>query len=56
MTAPTVASVPNKPKTPMHSFRAPEDLWERAKVKAAEKGVTITDVLVKALEDFADEK
>lgn len=52
MTPATVHRVPNAPKTPMHSFRCPDELWEAAKVKAAEKDETLTDVLRKALERY----
>ena len=41
--------MPNVPKTPTRTFRGPTDLWQRAKDKAAEQGVTVTDVLIKAL-------
>jgi len=52
MTPATVRRVPNAPKTPMHSFRCPDELWEAAKAKAAEKDETLTDVLRKALERY----
>ena len=53
MTPDTVQSVPNKPKTPMKSFRIPEDIYRAAQAKAAEKGETLTDVVRKALERYA---
>lgn len=48
----SVRRVPNQPKTPMHSFRCPDALWESAKAAADEAGVTLTDVLQQALVAF----
>lgn len=45
--------MPNQPKTPARSVRVRGDLWEAAKVKAEERGETVTDVLVRALERYA---
>lgn len=44
--------MPNQPKTPARSVRVEVDLWEAAKVKADERGETVTDVLVRALERY----
>ncbi len=52
MTPTTLRRVPNAPKTPMHSFRCPDELWAAAKAKADEKDETLTDVLRKALERY----
>ena len=38
--------------TPPRSVRIPEPLWQEAKPKAAERGETVTDVIVKALERY----
>lgn len=38
--------------TPPRSVRIPEPLWQAAKAKAAERGETVTDVIVKALERY----
>ncbi len=38
--------------TPLRSVRVPSPLWEAAKAKAAERGETVTDVLVRALERY----
>ena len=46
---PTLGRVPNQPKTPIKSFRIPEDVYKAAQAKAAEKGETLTDVVRKAL-------
>lgn len=41
--------VPNQPKTPKHGVRVPDDLWQAVKVKAKQRGETITDVVLRAL-------
>lgn len=38
--------------TPPRSVRIPDELWQAAKAKAAERGETVTDVIVKALERY----
>lgn len=52
MTPATVARVPNAPKTPLKSFRIPEDLYRAAQQKAAEKGESVSDVVRRALERY----
>lgn len=52
MTPATVRRVPNQPKTPQRSFRIPADLYAKAKVRAAERGETVTDVIVRALRRY----
>ena len=42
---------PNQPKTPLRSFRVPDDLWMPARDKAHREGITITDVLQRALRE-----
>lgn len=44
--------MPNQPKTPLRSVRVPEDLWQAAKVRASEKGETVTDVMTRALRRY----
>lgn len=44
---------PNKPKTPMKSFRIPEQTYREAQAKAASRGETLTDVVRRALERYA---
>jgi hypothetical protein len=44
--------VPNQPKTPARSVRVGADLWDAVKVKADERGETVTDVIVRALERY----
>lgn len=41
--------MPNKPKTPTHSVRVPQDLWDAVKAKAKRQGETVTDVVIRAL-------
>lgn len=53
MTPPTLTRVPNKPKTPMHSFRVSHELWEAAKAEAEASGSTITAELRKTCERLA---
>ena len=50
-TVPPVA--PNQPKTPQRTIRISDDLWARAQRRAAERGETLTDVVRRALEDYA---
>jgi hypothetical protein len=38
--------------TKPRSVRVPDPLWQAAKDKAAERGETVTDVVVKALERY----
>lgn len=47
------ARVPNAPKTPLRSFRVPEAVYRAAQVKAAERGETLSEVVRKALEQYA---
>ena len=37
--------VPNKPKTPLHSFRVDTDLWKAAQLKARGEGTSLGAVL-----------
>ena len=47
--------MPNAPKTPTRTFRCPEDLWQKAKEKAADTGLTVTDILLAALINFVED-
>lgn len=42
--------------TPRRSIRISEALWVAAQEKAAERGETVTDVIVKALERYVRSK
>lgn len=44
--------MPNAPKTPTRTFRCPDHIWNAAKAKAADEGVTVTDVLIDALRKY----
>lgn len=48
--------MPNQPKTPMKSFRIPEDLYRAALTKAAERGESLSDVIRAALERYVKKK
>ena len=52
MTPATVTPVPNQEKTPRRTVRVPDDVWKAAQDKAAEKGETVTDVIVRALKRY----
>lgn len=41
--------VPNQPATPTHSVRVPDDLWDAAKRVAADKGETMTAMVLRLL-------
>lgn len=47
-----MTTVPNKPKTPLRSFRIPDDIYEAAQRKAAEKGESVSDVVRRALDRY----
>jgi hypothetical protein len=44
--------MPNAPKTPTRTIRVSDDLWTAAQAQAAEQGITVTSVLIEALEKF----
>lgn len=52
---PSVPWVPNQPATPNRTVRVPDDLWEAAKVKAHDRGETVTDVVIRALTRYVRE-
>jgi len=39
----------NPAHTPPRSVRVPDDVWDAAKAKAAERGETVTDAVVRFL-------
>ena len=43
---------PNQPKTPMHSFRCPDELWEKGKAAAEANDETLADVLRRSIERY----
>ncbi len=48
----TMPSVPNAPRTPIRSFRIPDDVYREAQEHAGEAGETVTDVVNRALEKY----
>jgi predicted HicB family RNase H-like nuclease len=52
MTPGTLRRMPNQPKTPLKSFRIPEDLYRAAQAKAAEKGESLSQVVRRSLERY----
>lgn len=44
--------VPNAPKTPLRSFRIPDETYKAAQAKAAEKGESVSDVVRRSLERY----
>jgi len=47
--------MPNQPATPARSVRVGVGLWNTAKAKAAKRGETVTDVIVRALRAYVDD-
>ena len=52
----TLVLVPNKPKTPVSTFRIPLDLKAAAMEKAKASGTDLTAVIVTALEKYVKAK
>ena len=44
--------MPNAPKTPTRTVRVSDELWTAAQAQAAEQGITVTSVIIEALEKF----
>ena len=44
--------MPNAPKTPTRTIRVSDDLWIAVQKKAAIQEVTVTSVIISALEDY----
>lgn len=44
--------VPNMPLTPNRTIRVRDELWEPALAKAEAEGVTLTSIIIAALERF----
>jgi hypothetical protein len=47
--------MPNSPKTPTRTIRVPDDLWKTVQKKASEEGVTVTSVIIQALDVYVKE-
>lgn len=56
MTGPTLRRVPNKPKTPLQSFRVDPALWKAAQEKARDQGTTLSAVLRDFLKRYVARK
>jgi predicted HicB family RNase H-like nuclease len=41
-------------QTPTRTIRVSDELWNAAKEKAAELGVTVTDIVIQALEELVE--
>lgn len=50
--APNVPGVPNQPATPTRSVRVPDELWQAALRVAHDRGETVTEVVLRALERY----
>lgn len=46
--------MPNQPRpdNPARSFRIPLDLYRQVQVRAAERGETVTDVIIRAMRRY----
>lgn len=44
--------MPNAPKTPTRTIRVSDDLWMAVQNKAAREGITVTSVIIRALEAY----
>lgn len=54
MTPATLAGVALNPAhTPRKTFRIPDEVYQAAQAKAAERGETLSDVVRRALEQYA---
>lgn len=53
MTPTTVDDVPNRPKTPLHSFRVDDELWSAAKKRADDLGETLAEALRRFLRRYS---
>ena len=48
--------MPNAHKTPARAVRVSDELWSAVQAKAASLGVTVTSVILNALEEFVSEE
>lgn len=44
--------MPNAPKTPTRTIRVADDLWSAVQSRALQEGVTVTSVIIRALNDY----
>jgi predicted DNA binding CopG/RHH family protein len=48
--------MPNKPKTPTRTIRVSDDIWKAVQKKALIEGLTVTSVIINALESYLVDK
>lgn len=44
--------MPNQPATPVRSVRVPDEVWEAVRARADDDGVTVTEVVLRALKRY----
>jgi predicted DNA binding CopG/RHH family protein len=47
--------MPNAPKTPTRTIRASDELWIAVQRKAADEGITVTSIILEALNNYVSE-
>ena len=47
--------MPNAPKTPTRTIRVSDELWTAVQKKAADEGITVTSIILDALNDYVSE-
>jgi predicted HicB family RNase H-like nuclease len=45
-------SMPNAPKTPTRTIRVSDELWTAVQAKAAQNKITVTSIIIAALEAY----
>jgi len=45
-------NMPNAPKTPTRTIRVSDELWTTVQAKAAEEKVTVTSIIIDALQKY----
>lgn len=53
MTAATIGSMPNKPKTPLRNIRVDDELWNAAMAAAEARGESLSEAIRKFLKRYA---
>jgi predicted DNA binding CopG/RHH family protein len=47
--------MPNAPKTPTRTIRVSDELWTAVQKKAAQDGITVTSIILEALNEYIAE-
>lgn len=47
--------MPNAPKTPTRTIRVSDDIWAAVQKKAALEAVTVTSIIIAALEKYLED-